>query len=225
MIIIEIRRCEKIYSDLFFFFLPYRPAPVCTFLCMCECVMFWFRLISDSHEAAHTESFAVIKWSFSSRLWFYSSSRSAWIMSVFFYFNLSLKFLTPVRVDCVSPQVGPVCPMFSRSHLCSRFPLVCGKQTAGIHDSRWTAGCVPPPTRSHPALSCVVFTLPHRAKKERDSLWDAPMGLLGLGGSSSVSLQERSLGWTSFTQMSKSWLFGSLCHPLTKAVAQPAPQV
>lgn len=35
-----------------------------------------------------------------------------------------------------------LCLTFRRSHLCSRFPFVCGKQTAGIHDSWWTAGCV-----------------------------------------------------------------------------------
>lgn len=32
--------------------------------------------------------------------------------------------------------------LFSESCLCSRFPLVCGKQTARIHDSGWAAGCV-----------------------------------------------------------------------------------
>lgn len=79
-----------------------------------------------------------------------------WIVLGFYPFNM--KFLTLVRLDCV---VWPLCPMFSRCHLCSRFPLVCGKQTAGIHDSGWTAGCVlsPPP---HPATRCVVFTLPHK---------------------------------------------------------------
>lgn len=72
--------------------------------------------------------------------WFYSSSCLA--LDPFLTW---LQFLTLVGLDCVSPQVWRPCPMFSRSHLCSRFPLICGKQTAGIHDSWWTAGCVPPP--------------------------------------------------------------------------------
>lgn len=51
-------------------------------------------------------------------------------------------------------------------HLCCRFPLVCGKQAARIHDSWWTAGCV---LLHHPATGWGFFSLPLRCFLSYDS--------------------------------------------------------